>query len=171
MPSTRRLAVRFEAVQAGARSGGVGLELDFRPLSPRQPEALRDWADLGPALTVPAVAGVGKVIRILRAARIAPPREPLRLVGHADEAGALLSRALGTALALEVRPRSRLRFVAWTELGVEAVDDVADVIESAEAWLIVRRGGRFPVRIPRADVVRQHTECERWLEIVGVERA
>lgn len=171
MPSLRRIAARLESATPGARDGGVGVELGFRPTSPRQPETLRDWADLGPALTVPAVAGVSKVFRILRAARIAPPREPLWLVGRSEEAGALLARAIGAPLLLQVRPRSRLRFIAWTEAGVEAVNDVADVIEAPDAWLVLRRGGRLPVRIPRARVVRRHTECERWLEVVGVERA
>jgi hypothetical protein len=171
MPSLRRIAARLESATPGARDGGIGVELGFRPTSARQPESLRDWADLGPALTVPAVGGVSKVFRILRAARIATPREPLWLVGRAEEAGALLARAIGAPLLLQVRPRSRLRFIAWTEAGVEAVSDVADVIEAPDAWLVLRRGGRMPVRIPRARVVRRQTECERWLEVVGVERS
>jgi hypothetical protein len=168
MSSLRRVAVTFEGATESAREGRVGVDLRFR--TAREPEALRDWAELGPAFTVPAVAGLGKVLRILRAARIAAPREPLALVGRADAAAALLARAAGAPLVVELRPRSRLRFLAWTEAGVEAVDDVADVIEAADAFLVVRRGGRFPVRIPRASVVRRQTECERWFEVVGVER-
>jgi len=168
MASLRRVAVTFEGAAARTQEGRVGVDLRFR--SAREPEPLRDWAELGPALTVPAVAGLGKVLRILRAARIAAPRDPLGLVGRADAAAALLARAAGVALVVEVRPRSRLRFLAWTEAGVESVEDVADVIEAADAFLVMRRGGRFPVRIARDRVVRRQTECERWFEVVGVER-
>jgi hypothetical protein len=117
------------------------------------------------------VAGIGKVLRILRAARIAAPRDPRALAGRVDEASALLTRALGSRLQLEVRPRSRVNFTAWTESGVETVSDVADVEEGDTEYLVMRRGGRFPVRFARDAVVRRVTETERWFEVVGVERA
>lgn len=171
MPPARRVAALLDRVAPVCGEGGEGIELGFRSRSPRfEVDRIDDFADLGPALTVPAVAGLGKVLRILRAARIAAPRDPLRLIGDAKGASALLERALGTPLVLEVRPRSDLRFTAWTEAGVETVDHVADVIEGDDAYLVVRRGGRFPVRLERDRVVRQRTRVERWYEVLGVER-
>lgn len=70
-----------------------------------------------------------------------------------------------------MRPRTRLRFVAWTEAGVEVVEDVEEVHEARDAWYVKRRGGRFPVRVPRDGVVRRRTETCRWLEVLEVERA
>jgi hypothetical protein len=150
----------------------VGVLLAFHPERPRViDERIEDYADLGPALTVPAVAGLGKVLRLLRAARIAPPRDPLHLVGRHEMACELLSRAIGTPLRLALKPRIRLRFVAWTEAGVETIDDVAEVREYEDAWYIVRRYGHRPVRIDRASVLRQRTESHRWHEVLEIERA
>ena len=38
-------------------------------------------------------------------------------------------------------------------------------------YLILRLGGRFPVRLPREQVVRQRTESETWYEVMSIERA
>lgn len=172
MPPLQRLRAVFDRVEPVHEPGGQGLELGFRPLrTPAHAERVDDYAHLGPAVSVVAVEGVGKVVRLLRAARLAVPREPLDLLGRADDTAARLEKALGCNVRLEVRPRSRIRFTAWTESGVETVDDVAEVVEGESAYLVTRRNGGFPVRIEREAVVRRQTECERWLEIVGVERA
>jgi len=71
---------------------------------------------------------------------------------------------------LEVRPRSRVRFIVWTESAVESVSDVAEVLEDESAYLILRLGGRFPVRLLREKVVRQRTESETWYEVMSIER-
>jgi hypothetical protein len=171
-PGLRRVTATFERVDPQRETGCVGLELGFRPTSSRfDGGSLEDFADLGPERTISAVAGLGKVLRILRAARIAVPGDPFDLLGDAKPALALLERALGVRLALEVRPRSQLRFTAWTEDGVETVDHVADVLESDDHFVVMRRDGRFPVRVARKHVVRRRTDVERWYEILGVERA
>ncbi len=118
-----------------------------------------------------AVDGLGKVLRILRAARVALPCDARHLIGKEEEVAALLTRAIGTPLLLELRPRSRIRFRAWTEGGLETVDDVTLVRESPDAFLVERLRGRFPVRVPRSEVLRQRTDCERWYEVLGIERA
>jgi hypothetical protein len=171
MTHTRGARARFVAVSPLRAGGGVGLALGFRP-ERALPEVahIEDFADLGPALTIPAVGGLGKVLRILRAARIAAPDDPLSLVGQEQRAADLLTRALGTALRLVLRPRFRRRFLAWTDAGVETVEDVAEVREYEDAYLVVRRGARLPLRIERAAVVRQRTESERWYEVVDIDR-
>ncbi len=172
MPPPRRVVARFDHVAPVAEDERLGVELGFRVASPRfGADRIDDFAQLGPELTVPVVQGIGKVLRILRAARIAAPRESFALAGRVEEALGLLERALGRDFALEVKPRSRVRFTAWTESGVETVDDVSDVVESDQGYLVTRRGGRFPLRFERAAVVRRQTETRRWFELVGVERA
>jgi hypothetical protein len=169
--ATRRLISRFVEVSAQRRGDGAGVWLHFEPLRPRLGEGrIEDWADLGPALTLPAVQGLGKVLRLLRVARIAAPREPLALVGRTDHAARLLTRAIGTPVRLELRPRARVRFLVWTERGLETVNDVEEVIEAEDAYLVRRRRGRFPLRFERASVLRQRTESERWHEILDIER-
>ena len=170
-PGLRRVTATFDRVVPQRETGCIGLELGFRPTSARFDGDLEDFADLGPERTVSAVAGLGKVLRILRAARIAVPGDPYGLLGDVEPARALLERALGVRLALEVRPRSQLRFTAWTEDGVETVDHVADVLESDDHFVVMRRDGRVPVRVARKHVVRQRTDVDRWYEILGVERA
>ncbi len=172
MAETRRLHARFVEAAPERREAGVGVWLHFEPLRPRPDEGrIEDWADLGPALTVPAVQGLGKVLRLLRAARIAAPRDPLALVGREDHAVELLLRAVGTEVRLTVRPRTRVRFLAWTEHGVETVQDVEDVIVEDDAFLVRRFRGRFPLRFERSALIRHRTESERWQEILDIERA
>jgi hypothetical protein len=172
MVTRRRTYARFTTATPVSRDGGVGVILGFRPERTRTVDGpIEDYADLGPALTVPAVAGLGKVLRLLRAARIAAPAEPLHLVGRHEAASDLLARAVGVAVRLEVEARVRQRFVAWTEAGVTTVDDVAEVREYDDAFFVVRRRGRYPVRIERATLLRHRTETERWHEVMEIERA
>ena len=110
------------------------------------------------------------MLRILRAARIAFPDDARLLIGREERVAALLERAIGTPLLLALRSRSRVRFKAWTEGGVETVEDVSEVLEDSDAFLVLRRQGRFPVRLERSQVVRQRTEHEQWYEVRGIER-
>jgi hypothetical protein len=144
----------------------------FRPEgSHRGIGRIDDFACLDAALSVQSALGIGKVLRLLRAARIAPPRELECLGKDPTRAAALLERALGTRVRLEVRTRSRVRFDVWTESGVESVSNVAEVLEDGSAFLVRRLGGRFPLRLPREQVVRQRTESETWYEVMSIERA
>jgi hypothetical protein len=149
----------------------VRLQLHFRPERRRADvDRIDTEAAIGPGLDIPTVAGLGKVVRILRAARIAHPADIEELAGREELLLGLLERAVGTSLAVELRPRSRMRFTAWTESGVEIVEDVTEVLEAPDAYLVMRRSGRFPVRVPREEVVRQQTELERWYEVTDIER-
>lgn len=148
--------------------------LVFEPISARTSASLGvsqvdDFADLGPELTIPAVSGIGKVLRTLRAGRIAAPA-PHALLGRAKQAAKLLARAKRAPVVLVVRPRVATRFVAWTESGVQSVEDVADVFEYPDAWIVTPRRGH-PVRIERAGVARQVTETQPWWEVVAIERS
>lgn len=179
MPSLRRVRATFVGATAipaddasldGAARGGV--LLSFRPHGRRlDVDSLEDFADLRPGAEIASIEGLGKVLRLLRAGRIAVPGDPTELLGQEEFVAGLLSRAVGTSVSLELRPRSRMRFVAWTEAGVHTVDHVTEVLEDEDAYLVLRKRGRFPVRLPREQVVRQRTELERWYEILHIERA
>ncbi len=172
MPSIRRIATKFVGVELIQTQQTQGVQLTFRPERARlDVDRIEDYAELGPALTIPAVSGVGKVMRIVRAARLPTPNDSLSWVGCAPEVAALLERAIGTRLMLEVRPRTRISFVAWTEAGVETVEDVADVHEAEDAFLVTPRRGRFPLRFARDAIVRGQTQRTRWYEILQIERA
>lgn len=173
MRSRRRvLAVLTEVAPAPSRGEAypLGVLLGFRPQRTRLGvERIEDLIPLGPGLTVAVALGLAKLIRVLRAARIAPPADPTCLVDRPQDARALLERAVGAQVELEIRPRSSIRFTVWTDQGVESVTDVLDVTEDAHAYL-VRRAGRLPVRIEREHVIRQKTECQNWYEITEIER-
>lgn len=171
MADVRRIVATFLDAAPAHEAGLPGVWLGFRAGRSRLGvERLDDFAALGPARSLGATLGIGKVLRVLRAARVAAPGGQARFLGNADEAAACLARAVGTSLLLELVPHSRLRFVAWTDAGVETLDDVTDVVEAEDAFLVYRRG-RLPVRVLRTHVIRQVTERQRWYQVVGIERA
>lgn len=151
----------------------VGVLLSYRPHRARlgAADTIEDFADLSLGeKTVPTVDGIGKVLRILRIARLATPSDPTVFLGHPELACEALKRAIGIRFRTKLRPRSRIRFVAWTESGTEIVDDVAEVFETQDEYFITRQKGRFPLRLSRKNVVRQKTEIENWWEVLSVQR-
>lgn len=171
MPSSRRAQATFAGVTGVREEGACGVLLQFRPERSRlEVDAIEDFASLGPEWCIPAVAGLGKILRILRAARMITPRDPTILLDQVEIVSALLEKAVGTPVALVLRPRSHIRFTAWTEDGVREVDHVSEVVEAPDAYLVLRRGGRRPVRIPREEVIRRRSDCDRWYEVLEIER-
>jgi len=166
-----RSIARFSEATPARRGEREGLTLRFHPATARLGVGhIDEWVDLGPDASLAAVAGLGRVLRVLRAARIAVEGAPEQLVGDVPRVASLLARAAGTEVRLVLRRRSMLRFHAWTEDGRQTIDDVAEVQEHDDAYLVLRRGGRFPLRFAREAVIRRQTECDRWLEIVDIER-
>lgn len=151
----------------------VGVLLSYRPHRARlgAAETIEDFADLSLGeKTVPTVSGIGKILRILRIGRLATPSDPAVFLGHPELACEALRRAIGVRFRAKLRPRSRIRFVAWTDSGMEVVEDVAEVFETQDEYFITRQKGRFPLRIPRKNVVRQKTEVENWWEVLNIQR-
>lgn len=165
MSERRRIGATLEDAVAVATADGGAVRLVFRTAGGETVEGL---ADLGAGPGVEAARGEATVLRLLRAARRRPPPE---LRGRAEEAARLLAAARGLRVRLEVRTRVRLHFTAWTEEGPLEVDDVKEVVEDAGGFLVRRLGGRLPVRLPRAQVLRRRTSRRTWLEITGIERA
>jgi len=171
MSSILQVHARFVAARPDHRNDCPGVALSFELERPR-PELARveDFAALGPAGTVAAVAGAGRVRRLLRAARIAVPRAPAVGLASPEATSELLARAVGTRVVLALRPRSTFAFVTWSESGIETVPDVVQVLDDEEDWLVLRHG-RPPVRVSRRHVVRQRLECQRWWEVLSLEGA
>ena len=168
----RRILARFVDATPVVDDQRVGALLGFEPERSRIiVDRIEDFAELGPALTVPAVAGLGKLLRILRAARIALPNDPLHLLGNIADCVALLQRAVGTRLQIEVRPRSCLRLHVWTEQGCHRIDNVQDVLEDEHGFLVRLRNGDPSIHLPRRDVIRHQLERERWHEVLDIQRA
>ena len=126
--------------------------------------------ELGPEPSLEAALGIGKVLRILRVARIAVGAGVPELAGDLPRLLSLLERAVGTELRLVVRRRSRLHFLAWTEAGPVRLEDVSDVEAREDAVVVMLRGARLPRRFPRDQLIRQRTERESWLEVVEILR-
>lgn len=168
----RRVRAIYTDVKAFENADAFGVLLGFRPETARfDTDRIECEAQLGPGNCVETVEGIGRVARILRAARLATPSDPTEWIGRTADVETLLGRAIGTALQLEVRPRTRLRFTAWLEDGIQVIDDVAEVTETPEGFSVRRRSGRFPVLVARKGLARQQTESIRWYEILSIERA
>ena len=164
-------AARFLGATAIQTRHRMGVELAFRlERSHLGVDLIEDFASLGPTRTVDAVRGLGKVLRVLRAARVARPSNSLTLAGNPERASTLLARAEGASMRLHLRARFELRFIAWTESGVETVEDVTSVNEHEDAYYIQRRGARSPKRFERSEIIRHQTEQKRWHEVVDIER-
>jgi hypothetical protein len=106
-------------------------------------------------------------LRLLREARLASAGTWL---GEPEAAAARLTLALGREFRLEVAPRSRVHFEAWTEDGPLEVADVSEVLADDDAFVVRRAFAQAPVRLERALVVRRRTTLERWLEVRSVAR-
>jgi hypothetical protein len=166
-PPRRILAVleRALAVREGER---CGVALGYRASVPRGPALpIVDYLDLREGDHVTAALGLARLLRLLREARLAPAGDWL---GRPETAAARLARAIGREFRLEVAPRSRVHFEAWTEDGALAVSDVTEVEADESAFLVRRLGPHAPVRVERARVVRRQTTLERWLEVRAVSR-
>lgn len=173
MAAPRRITAELSRALAVRDAEGCGVALEFLPTSrnARPVERVDAFADLGPGLTLASAHGIGTLLRVFRAARLAVPRPPERWLDHPERAAEPLQGALGRAFALAVVPRTRIRFTAWTEDGTLEIGHVALVEQDPSAFLVRRIGHRPPVRVPRETVVRHETRNERWLQITDIERA
>ncbi len=172
MSENRSVHAIFTGVKPVEQEDLVGVMLTFEPQRSRiVTETIEDFAELGTDQDVSAVSGVGKVMRILRCARISAPRTPDAYMDKPLEACALLERAIGVELLLELKARSRVHFSVWTENGVETVRNVKEVVELEDGFLAVPFVAPFATFFSRKDIVRQNTEVERWYDVVNIQRS
>lgn len=168
MRPPRRILAVLERALAVREGGRCGLAVGYRASLRREPELpIVDYLDLREGDHVTAALGLARLLRLLREARLATAGDWL---GRPEAAAQRLARAIGREFRLEVAPRSRVHFEAWTEDGALAVSDVAEVEADESAFFVRRLGPHAPVRVERARVVRRHTTLERWLEVRSVAR-
>lgn len=133
---------------------------------------LVDRLDFAPRGSLAAVRGVGRLLRLLKAARIRPPERPYDLDENLDEAVRLVERCRGAEIGLLVRPRFERALTLWRETGVQRIERVVDFREDRESLSILtrgRRGGQTEQRIPRHELVRYVVSTSEVYEVAAVE--
>jgi hypothetical protein len=168
MRSTRRILAVLESALALREPDRCGVALEFRASLRRANDLpILDFADLRPGGDVGSALGLARLLRLLREARLSATGDWL---GEPEAAAMRLAGAIGKEFRLEVVPRSRVHFEAWTEDGEIAVADVSEVSADESAFLVRRIAPHPPLRLDRARVVRRHTTLERWLEVQSIAR-
>jgi len=120
-------------------------------------------------LSLESARGLAQLTRLLRAARLAARGPVARWLGDPASAHAAALAAIGRKLVLTVAPRSCLRFTAWTDEGVHALDFVSEVLADAGGFS-VRRVGLLPAAYFARDAVLRHETASRsWLEVINIE--
>lgn len=124
---------------------------------------------LGAEDDLATVEGVGRLLRLLRAARLRAPAEPYAMVADPEDAAALLRRCVGTTVLLHVAVRRRRDLALWTETGVERLGDVIDFGEDEAGLWVRRRGGQGLLHIPRRNLIRYSATSSQLLQVASVE--
>lgn len=170
MPVTLRIPATLAGLELALDDARCGLALRFTPhLLRHGPDPLHDFLDLSAPLSLESARGVAQLTRLLRAARLTARGPVERWVGDPAGAHAALAGALGRRIVLTAAPRTCVRFTAWTEEGVHALDFVSDVVADA-AGFSVRRLRPLPAcYFPRDAVLRHETTTVDWLEVVDVD--
>ena len=150
-----------------AEADGSRLVVRLTPVRGNPPE-ICDRICMGPERDLQTVNGVGRFLRLLRAARMRAPKDPYALHDDLELAAELVRRCRGTTVQLEVRRRLELVLTLWTEAGVERIANVLDVQEESQALAVRRRGGHSVLRIPRDSLIRYESATLASLEVVSV---
>ncbi len=164
---TPPLERRLEATVSGAEPEASGLRVRY--LTRRGARELSEFIELWPPGSLQAVNGVGRLLRLLRAGRIAAPSEPYTLGLDLDEAARWIERCRGACVVLRVRRRLQRELTLWTDTGVERIERVLDYSEDAEGLTVRRLGGRSMLRIPREGMIRFQASSSESLEVLSVE--
>lgn len=156
------------AVLCAAELDGDLLVLRFAPRGGHAREiedrvALSDHGDMG------TVHAVGRVLRLLRAARVRAPRDPYELLRDRPAALELARRCLGAPVQLRLVRRLTRVLTIWTESGVQHIRGLLDCIENPDGLSVLRRDGRATLHIPRRDLIRYETTTEEDFVITAIE--
>ena len=151
-----------------AQPDGLCIVVRFSPRRGGSAE-LEDRIPLGPPEELPAVRGVGRLLRILRAGRIQPPPSPYELETDPEAAAELVRRCRGSVVTLEIAQRVERVLTVWTDAGVDRIRGVVDVEENREGLSVRRRGALGVLRIPRSSLVRFSVTSSSFPEVVDIE--
>lgn len=156
------------SVVSGAEVDGAGLIVRFSTTR-GAPQQIEDRIPLSPRGAMPAIYGVGRVVRILRAARMRIPPDPYRYCADPSRAAQLLQRCSGAVVHLRVARRIERVLTLWTEAGVERIRGVIDFFEEADGLSVRRRGGQSVLLFSRKSLIRYEASSQESLEVVSVE--
>ena len=170
MPATLRIPATLTALDVASDDGRCGLDVRYAPQLLRHgPDPLHDFLDLSAPLSLESARGLAQLTRLLRATRLAARGPVDRWLGDPAGAHSALAGARGRRLVLTAAPRSCLRFTAWTDDGVHALDYVSEILADAGGFSVQRLRPLAPAFFPRERVLRHETSRLRWLEVVNVE--
>lgn len=159
------IARKLRCAVTGVEVDGTSLLIRFSALRGHPPEIV-DRIRFGPERDVDVVQGVGRFLRVLRAARIRPPDDPYRLLP--EQAAELVTRCFGSQVELSLRKRYERALTLWTESGVERFSEVVDFHEERDALVVRRRGGQSPLRVPRHTLIRYEAASAEFFDVVAV---
>jgi hypothetical protein len=156
------------AALAGVEREGSGLRVHYLAERGTRRE-ISEHLELAPRGSMASVNAVGRVLRILRAARLRPPADPYALADDPERAAELLLRCRGARLRLELRRRLERQLTIWTEGGVERISRVVDFHENPEGLAVRILGSQTPRWVPRHGLIRYAARSEESLQVIGVE--
>ncbi|MFI5316156.1 MAG: hypothetical protein ACHQ6T_10665 [Myxococcota bacterium] len=164
----RALTKRLAAVVSDAAAEFDSLTVHYAPVR-GWPAELVDRIPLAPFGELAFVAGVGRWLRMLRAARVRIDGDPYELCRNAERAAELARRCIGTTLQLVVARRLERSLTLWTDTGVQHFNAVIDFTESVDGLWIRRRGGGPLLHVARETLIRFESAAQEHLEVVSVD--
>jgi hypothetical protein len=165
---SRRSTKSVTAVLCAAELEGNLLVLRFAPRGGHARE-IEDRVALSTQGDMSTIHAVGRILRLLRAARVRAPRDPYQLVREREVALALARRCLGAAVQLRLARRLTRVLTIWTESGVQHIRGLLDCIETSDGLSVLRRDGRGTLHISRGDLIRYETTTEEDFVISAIE--
>lgn len=147
---------------------GNVLYVRFEPLR-GLPSQIEDRIPLGLPVDVTAVHGIGRLLRILRAARVRIPCDPYKFAADAARVTQLTRRCIGAVVLLRVARRIERILRVWTESGVHRIRGVVDYEEVGDDLVVHRRGGQSVLRIPRRGLIRYSPSSTEYFEVQSIE--
>lgn len=130
---------------------------------------IEDRLRLGPPGDVATIYGVGRWLRLLRAARVHVADDPYAICRDTPRALELLRRCIGSTVVLAVARRLERSLTLWTDSGVERIDGVIDFVESGDGLTVRRRGGGPLLHVPRESLIRYESGARERLEVVSID--
>ncbi len=133
------------------------------------PSPIEDRIRLEPQGELPAIEGVGRILRILKAARFRTPDRPYEFAADPERLQASLRRCIGARVVLKVARRVDRVLTIWTDAVVDRIAGIIDFNEDGEGLRIRRRGGPSVLLIPRRSLIRFTCDSFAHPEVVAVE--
>jgi hypothetical protein len=130
---------------------------------------IEDRIRLEPRGELPAIEGVGRILRILRAARVQAPDDLYDPPNGPEQIASLVERCVGARVFLHVAQRIERILTVWTEAGVDRIEGVVDFGEDRDGLWVRRKGGQTLLRVPRGSLIRFASSSVPRPEVVSVE--